>query len=104
MAVLEEARGCVLVIDEAYGLHSTNRAKDPYKVCIGLGCIVTGQQRQLVTLQLARLQRCMCTSLSHELGSIEHFAPWGTCGHTVGCPTSPSGLTITRLTNMASSG
>lgn len=33
MAILEEARGRVLVIDEAYGLHSGNRSKDPYKVC-----------------------------------------------------------------------
>lgn len=33
MAILEEARGRVLVIDEAYGLHSGNRSRDPYKVC-----------------------------------------------------------------------
>jgi hypothetical protein len=31
VAILEEARGCVLVIDEAYGLHSKD-SKDPYKV------------------------------------------------------------------------
>jgi hypothetical protein len=32
LAILEESRGCVLVIDEAYGLHSSNKFKDPYKV------------------------------------------------------------------------
>lgn len=32
MAILEEARGCVLVIDEAYGLHSAGRSQDPFKV------------------------------------------------------------------------
>jgi hypothetical protein len=32
LAILEESRGCVLVIDEAYGLHSTNKAVDPFKV------------------------------------------------------------------------
>jgi alanine-alpha-ketoisovalerate/valine-pyruvate aminotransferase len=32
MAILEEARGCVLVIDEAYGLHSGAKSRDPYKV------------------------------------------------------------------------
>ena len=30
-AILEAALGCVLVIDEAYGLHS-DKSRDPYKV------------------------------------------------------------------------
>ncbi|KIY94942.1 Stage V sporulation protein K [Monoraphidium neglectum] len=33
-AILEEARGCVLVIDEAYGLHTTAGSKDPYRVAV----------------------------------------------------------------------
>jgi hypothetical protein len=32
MAILEAARGSVLVIDEAYGLHTGSKNKDPYKV------------------------------------------------------------------------
>lgn len=31
-SILDESRGCVLVIDEAYGLHSTSKGTDPYKV------------------------------------------------------------------------
>ncbi|WIA14243.1 hypothetical protein OEZ85_002779 [Tetradesmus obliquus] len=34
MAILEEARGCVLVIDEAYGLHSGSKSRDPYKEAV----------------------------------------------------------------------
>ena len=37
VAILEQARGCVLVIDEAYGLHSKG-SKDPYKVDL-MSCI-----------------------------------------------------------------
>lgn len=36
LAALEEARGSVLVIDEAYGLHAGNRSKDPYKVRVAI--------------------------------------------------------------------
>lgn len=39
MAILEEARGRVLVIDEAYGLHAGNKSRDPYKVCL---CVCVG--------------------------------------------------------------
>lgn len=31
-AILEAAKGCVLVIDEAYGLHGKQGASDPFKV------------------------------------------------------------------------
>jgi hypothetical protein len=31
-AILDAALGCVLVIDEAYGLHAGGRSRDPYKV------------------------------------------------------------------------
>jgi hypothetical protein len=31
-AILDATLGCVLVIDEAYGLHSKSKAVDPYKV------------------------------------------------------------------------
>jgi SpoVK/Ycf46/Vps4 family AAA+-type ATPase len=32
--ILEAARGCVLVIDEAYGLHSLKGAADPYRAAV----------------------------------------------------------------------
>jgi ATPase family associated with various cellular activities (AAA) len=32
-AILDATVGCVLVIDEAYGLHGGKGFKDPYKVC-----------------------------------------------------------------------
>lgn len=35
-ALLDASLGCVLVIDEAYGLHSGNKTKDPYRVCLHL--------------------------------------------------------------------
>ena len=31
-AILEAAKGCVLVIDEAYGLHGKKGSSDPFKV------------------------------------------------------------------------
>merc|ERR1719174_1024838 len=34
LAILEEAKGCVLVIDEAYGLHSEKGVTDPYKTSV----------------------------------------------------------------------
>ena len=34
LAILEEAKGCVLVIDEAYGLHSQKNTTDPYKTAV----------------------------------------------------------------------
>eukprot|EP00775_Hariotina_reticulata_P004272 gene4272-4525_t len=34
MAILEAARGSVLVIDEAYGLHAGSKYKDPYKEAV----------------------------------------------------------------------
>ena len=36
-AILDSTLGCVLVIDEAYGLHS-DKSKDPYKAGPGGGC------------------------------------------------------------------
>jgi SpoVK/Ycf46/Vps4 family AAA+-type ATPase len=32
--ILEASRGCVLVIDEAYGLHSRRGSEDPYKAAV----------------------------------------------------------------------
>jgi hypothetical protein len=40
-AILDAALGCVLVIDEAYGLHS-DRSRDPYKVN-GSRCLLPGR-------------------------------------------------------------
>ena len=40
-AILEAARGCVLVIDEAYGLHAAG-SKDPFRVRAGPGFRVQG--------------------------------------------------------------
>ena len=33
-AILDNAKGCVLVIDEAYGLHSGENMNDPYKIAV----------------------------------------------------------------------
>ena len=32
--ILDNAKGSVLVIDEAYGLHSSNKSSDPYKIAV----------------------------------------------------------------------
>lgn len=34
-AILESTKGCVLVIDEAYGLYSGEGSKDPFRVRSG---------------------------------------------------------------------
>lgn len=81
MGVLEEARGCVLVIDEAYGLHSGNKSKDPYKVGTKQGPIVQHSlqvQQRTSTGHAAVCSATLAASNLHKLCMIQPLlvGPW----------------------------
>jgi hypothetical protein len=91
MAVLEEARGCVLVIDEAYGLHSGTKLRDPFKVLatsllmpvlqlqLFSGCAVCESRCNACLATTAACCCCCCCCFDLSLAAVANHLRFSYC-------------------------